>query len=67
MFEEEIYRDEGIAYTSENFDDENYFNDWGGEGINCECIWDECPISHLPKEQFERYCVLREQCEAGEL
>lgn len=55
---EDMETDNGVAYNTENFDDD--FSSFAGRDISVECeeIWEECPYgnkSHL-------YCYRWKEC-----
>lgn len=60
MCEEDFYKDNGVAYNSENFDDESFISD-----MECECpCWDECMYT---EEQVQHYCRVWKECREGTL
>ena len=48
--------DNGVAYNTENFDDDNIFT--MSMDIECEGIWEECPYGH----DAHKYCQCWKQC-----
>ena len=59
MYEEDFYKDEGVAYNTENFDD-GYFLD--GDGLECDGIFDECMFGD--EANAKKHCQCFASCKA---
>ena len=57
MCEEDFYKDNGVAYTEENFD-----ADFLGAEIFCDGCFEECPIDD-PEHRCGAYKQCREEYE----